>query len=40
MVMVTAVIWAGEVVVIITDGVEAEDIITGGGTIGTEHVGI
>jgi hypothetical protein len=38
MVMVTAAIWVGVVVVIIMDGVEAEDIITDGGTIGTEPV--
>ena len=35
--MVTAAIWAGAVVVIITDGVEAEDTITVGG-IATEYV--
>jgi len=34
--VVTAAIWAGAVVVIITDGVEAEDIITVGGTAATE----
>jgi hypothetical protein len=34
----TAAIWAGAVAVIITDGVEAEDIITVGGTIATDHV--
>jgi hypothetical protein len=39
MVMVTAAIWVGVVVVIIMDGVEAEAIITDGGTTGTEHVG-
>ena len=34
----TVTIWAGAVAAIITDGVEAEDIIMAGGTIVTEHV--